>query len=143
MGDMSVPAFTTYIRELIDGQGLKVGAVLKSAGVALNYLSRFETGARKRLPAEIALSLIVAANGNRKHLDQLLKPKTNEDMGRELARQWLDELKQNGVHLVQDGQRQQAIDMVEALVNDPARLGELIGFGKRLLEEQRVEHESR
>lgn len=135
-------AFTTYIRTLIDAQGLKVGAVMKDAGVGSNYLWRLEAQTRKRPSAEIALALIKAANGNKQHIDQLLKPKTNEEMGREMASQWLKELKQNGVQ-PQDDQRQEAIGTIDALINDPARLGQLIGYGKRLIAEQQAERESR
>ncbi len=68
----------------------------------------------------------------------LLDPKATEDMGRNAADEWL---KKAPFDLGQyEIQRRAAIELIESLVNDPIRLRELVGYGKRLIEEG--DHES-
>lgn len=85
-------------------------------------------------PAVLA-AFTKVVDGDWDQVSSLLASQTaTTEMGRKAAEEWLKKASSNPDQ--REKQRQQGIALIDALLNDPARLGELIGFGRRLLDEQ-------
>jgi transcriptional regulator with XRE-family HTH domain len=140
---MSVKAAGAYLWELRDRRGLSrddIAAQIRvrtGEGTNSVQVMRIEKG-QPTNPAVFA-AFVQAVGGSWDEVRSLLLDQdATEELGRKAAREWL---KKAPFDLSQyEIQRQQAVDLIESLVGDPIRLRELIGYGKRLMEE--ADHET-
>lgn len=137
-------AATAYLWELRKQRGLSrenVAARIRiQTGEGTNgvQVMRIEKG-QPTNPAVFAAFVQVVGGSWEEVKALLLDQQATEELGRKAARDWL---KKAPFDLSQyEVQRQQAVELIESLVGDPIRLRELIGYGKRLMEE--VGQESR
>lgn len=104
-------------------------------------IERVEAGAHQQR-GPFLFAFIDAVQGNPAHVMELiLDSSADEEKGREKAREWLEETK----HLTpseREALRKRAIELIDTLLSDPALLNELIGYGRRLLEEHRDGNEN-
>lgn len=138
---MSNEAIGAYIRALVDAQpGLTLGAVLRTAGLAANYLGRMEKKT-KEPSARTLIKLVRAAGGTVEHLEMLSEPDANAAFGQRLGREWLDLTEEQRTKVVRiyqehkhvialnDGEPYELIDIIgrirSDLQKDPDLLKEL------------------
>lgn len=127
-----------YLWQLRDRRGISrenaAAQIRDRTGEGTNYVQvmRIEKG-QPTNPAVFAAFVQVVGGSWDEVRALLLDQQATEEMGRKAADEWL---KKAPFDLDQyEIQRQQAVGLIESLVNDPIRLRELIGYGKRLLEE--------
>lgn len=127
-----------YLWELRDLRRMsrdKVAAEIRAqTGEGTNdvQVMRIEKGQPTNPAVFAALVRVVGGDWN-KVRSLLLDQTATEDMGRAAAEEWFRKAPitpEQGVD-----RRQEAIDLIDSLITDPTRLSELIGYGKRLLEE--------
>jgi hypothetical protein len=136
---MSIEAVGGYLRALVTAQpDLSYASVCREAGVKPNYLSRLGTGHKhstKEPSARVLLKLVRAARGKIEDLEELLYSETaTVEEGRKLAESTVAALRAapNG-----DERHQVLQRLIAELEVNPQKLDQLIGYGSRLLDEDR------
>lgn len=129
-------AYLWELRELRKLSRLEVAAKIREQtgeGTNDTQVMRIEKG-QPTNPAVLA-AFVQIIQGNKETVDALLlDQEATEEAGRRAAKEWFEQVSSNPI--LQENQRRIAIDLIEALKNDPDRLGRLIGYGRSLLDER-------
>jgi plasmid replication initiation protein len=136
---MSIEAVGGYLRALVLAQpDLSYASVCRAAGVKTNYLSRLGIGGKnstKEPSARVLLKLVRAARGRIEDLEQLLYSETATiEEGRKLGESTAAALR---AAPNEDARRQVLERLIADLEANPQKLDQLIGYGSRLIEEDR------
>lgn len=128
MGKQAVGAYLRVLREARQMSREILARKLKTNG---SQIERIEAGGIDTR-GSLLLRLVDVLKGNVEHLKQLfLDEQATADDGRRLAEEWLAGKSTSSTSLDEEIEA-----LARSLAADPQRLGQWLGYGQRLLEEQ-------
>ena len=137
---MGVLAATAYLKALREARGLSQDDVARAIGASMRQVGAWERAESD--PASSSLAAYIRyISASAEHVVSLLgNPDATREDGSRLARQWLEQSEQVYLHTLEpissDQTLRDLLDVLRALRSDPLRLGQVLGYAERLLEER-------
>lgn len=127
---MSLVAVGAYLRKLREERGLSRADVIRRVDTNEGQIVRIEAG-EVDTRASLFVALTRVLNCNLQHIQDLMldESATAED-GRALAESWIADGQSQNITIPDD-----VADLAQTLAHNPLKMGQWIGFGKRLVEE--------
>lgn len=122
-----------YIRSLRKERGMTMQALAGAAGVHPNYIWRVETGDIKKPSNKNLGALVHALKGSMEEVTRLMALSPSPE---ELSASIIDQLGRLSPK-EREEYRRKALELIDELLTDPHKLDRWMGYGARLLDEDR------
>jgi transcriptional regulator with XRE-family HTH domain len=134
---MTVQAAGSYLRVLREARGISRDAIAEAAATSVSQILRIERG-QQETRSSVLLMFVQMVGGSTEELAALLlDAKADADIGEQRARAWAVLTTPTPSSDASRGRVATLIQLVNDMRTDVSSLDKLIGYGTRLLDEQR------